>query len=317
MGGGGGIFFKAGLMTDAVITRSSLRSAPRRRSPFMRKAFPYLLVAPAVVYLLAITLYPGIFALWRSFFAGRFQLNFVGFDQYVDLFQDEAFWHSLSNTLIIGGITLTIEFVIALGLAALVYRDPLVKSWRIIFLLPMLFMPSAVAFLWKLLFNDGRVISDLLIRVGIIDSNIDFMGSTWAARSVLIVTDVWQWVPFLFIIFVAALQGQDKEIEEAARLDGARWRQVFFSISLPMMRPVIAIALVLRGIDILTMFASPHIITQGAPAGDTETVSYFIYRTGFKSFEFGYASAASVIVLILTIILAQVFVRRFFKSGRD
>jgi len=266
---------------------------------------------------LAITLYPGIFALWRSFFAGRFQLNFVGFEQYIDLFQDEAFWHSMSNTLIIGGLTLTIEFVIALGLAALVYRDPFVKGWRIIFLLPMLFMPSAVAFLWKLLFNDGRVISDLFMRIGLVDSNIDFMGSTWAARSVLIVTDVWQWVPFLFIIFVAALQGQDKEIEEAARLDGARWRQVFFAISLPMMRPVIAIALVLRGIDILTMFASPHIITQGAPAGDTETVSYFIYRTGFKSFEFGYASAASVIVLILTIIMAQLFVRRFFKSGRD
>jgi multiple sugar transport system permease protein len=303
-------------MSDAVLSAPTYRTA-RRRGPWRRKAFPYLLVAPAVLYLLAITLYPGIFALWRSFYAGRFQLNYVGFEQYADLLADDAFWHSLSNTLIIGGITLALEFVIALGLAALVYRDPLVKGWRILFLLPMLFMPSAVAFLWKLLFNDGRVISDLLMRVGLADSNIDFMGSTWAARGVLIVTDVWQWVPFLFIIFVAALQGQDKEIEEAARLDGARWRQVFFSISLPMMRPVIAIALVLRGIDILTMFASPHIITQGAPAGDTETVSYFIYRTGFKSFEFGYASAASVIVLIMTIVLAQLFVRRFFKSGRD
>ncbi|MFN4140703.1 carbohydrate ABC transporter permease [Aestuariivirga sp.] len=303
-------------MTDAVLSAPTYRTA-RRRSPLRRKAFPYLLVAPAVLYLLAITLYPGIFALWRSFYAGRFQLNYVGFEQYADLLADDAFWHSLSNTLLIGGITLALEFVVALGLAALVYRDPFVKGWRILFLLPMLFMPSAVAFLWKLLFNDGRVISDLLMRVGLAESNIDFMGSTWAARGVLIVTDVWQWVPFLFIIFVAALQGQDKEIEEAARLDGARWRQVFFSISLPMMRPVIAIALVLRGIDILTMFASPHIITQGAPAGDTETVSYFIYRTGFKSFEFGYASAASVLVLIMTIVLAQLFVRRFFRSGRD
>ncbi len=303
-------------MTDAAITSPTFRTA-RRRSPFRRKAFPYLLVAPAVLYLLAITLYPGIFALWRSFYAGRFQLNFVGFQQYAELFRDEAFWHSLTNTLIIGGITLAVEFVIAMSLAALVYRDPLVRGWRILFLLPMLFMPSAVAYLWKLLFNDGRVISDLLMRVGLVDHNIDFMGSSALARGVLVVTDVWQWVPFLFIIFVAALQGQDKEIEEAARLDGARWRQIFFSISLPLMRPVIAIALVLRGIDILTMFASPHIITQGAPAGDTETVSYFIYRTGFKSFEFGYASAASVVVLILTIILAQTFVRRFFKSGRD
>ena len=303
-------------MTDAVLPTSTLRMA-RRRSPLRRKAFPYLLVAPAVVYLLAITLYPGIFALWRSFYQGRFKLEFIGFQNYVDLFRDETFWHSLTNTLIIGGITLAVEFVIAMTLAALVYRDPLVRGWRILFLLPMLFMPSAVAYLWKLLFNDGRVISDLLMRIGLVDSNIDFMGSTWLARGVLVVTDVWQWVPFLFIIFVAALQGQDKEIEEAARLDGARWRQIFFSISLPLMRPVIAIALVLRGIDILTMFAAPHIITQGSPGGNTETVSYFIYRTGFKSFEFGYASAASVVVLVLTIILAQSFVRRFFRSGRD
>jgi len=303
-------------MTDAVLSTSTLRRA-RRRSPLRRKAFPYLLVAPAVLYLLAITLYPGIFALWRSFYQGRFKLDFVGFDQYVQLFQDETFWHSLTNTLIIGGITLAVEFVIAMTIAALVYRDPFVRGWRIVFLLPMLFMPSAVSYLWKLLFNDGRVISDLLMRVGLVDHNIDFMGSTWLARGVLVVTDVWQWVPFLFIIFVAALQGQDKEIEEAARLDGARWGQIFFAISLPLMRPVIAIALVLRGIDILTMFTSPHIITQGTPGGDTETVSYFIYRTGFKSFEFGYASAASVIVLILTIILAQSFVRRFFKSGRE
>jgi multiple sugar transport system permease protein len=274
-------------------------------------------VAPAVVYLLAITLYPGIFAIWRSFFTGRFKLDFVGLDNYRALLSDGTFWHSLSNTLLIGGTTLAIEFVIAMTLAALVYRDPWVKGWRIMFLLPMLFMPSAVAFLWKLLFNDGRVISDLFMRLGLISGNIDFMGSTWTARGVLIVTDIWQWVPFLFIIFVAALQGQDKEVEEAARLDGARWRQIFFSISLPMMRPVIAIALVLRGIDILTMFASTHIITQGSPAGDTETVSYFIYRTAFKSFDFGIASAASVIVLVLTIIMAQSFVRRFFRSGRD
>ncbi len=279
--------------------------------------FPYLLVAPAVLYLLAITLYPGIFAIWRSFYTGRFKLEPVGFDNYVALFSDNTFWHSLSNTVIIGGLTLAIEFVIALTVAALVYRDRFVRGWRVLFLLPMLFMPSAVAFMWKLMFNDGRVISDLFMRVGLIDGNIDFMGSTWPARSVLIVTDVWQWVPFLLIIFVAALQGQDKEIEEAARLDGASWRQIFFSISLPMMRPVIAIALVLRGIDILTMFASTHIITQGSPGGNTETMSYFIYRTAFKSFDFGYASAASVVVLVFTVVMAQTFVRRFFKSGRD
>jgi multiple sugar transport system permease protein len=293
------------------------RIAVRRRGAFQRQAFPYLLLAPAVIYLLSITLWPGIYAVRRSLYTGKFKLEWAGFDNYTALFADETFWISLWNTLVLGSITLAVEFVIAMTLAALVYRDPWVKGWRILFLLPMLFMPSAVSFLWKLLFNDGRVISDLVSRVGFDFGTIDFMSSTALARLVLIVTDVWQWTPFLFIIFVAALQGQDKEIEEAARLDGASWSSIFFNISLPLMRPVIAIALVLRGIDILTMFTPVHVITQGSPAGHTETVSYFIYRTSFKAFEFGIGSAASILVMIFTVIVAQTFVRRFFRSGTE
>jgi multiple sugar transport system permease protein len=288
-----------------------------RRSPFIRKAFPYLLLAPAMLYLLAITLYPGIFALWRSFYAGRFQLEFVGFRNYSELLSDNAFWQSLWNTLLLGSITLLIQFVLALTLAALAYRDSFVRGWRILFMLPMLFMPSAVAYLWKLIFNDGRIMSDLLMRIGLVDGNVDWMGSVFLARLVLILTDVWQWTPFLFLIFVAGLQSQDKELEEAARLDGASWREIFFSISLPMLRPIIAVALVLRGIDIINIFSSVHIITQGTPGGATETMSYFVYRTAFKSFDFGVASAASVMLLVVIVIVAQTTVRRFFRSGRE
>jgi multiple sugar transport system permease protein len=304
-------------MTDAVLATSSIRTTARRRSPFRRKAFPYLLLAPAVIYLLGITLWPGIYAIKRSLQTGKFKLEWVGLQNYRELLVDNAFWTSIWNTLFLGSITLAIEFVLAMGLAALVYRSGWARGWRIAFTLPMLFMPSAVSYLWKLLFNDGRVIADLINRIGFDVGNIDWMGSVFNARLVLVVADVWQWTPFLFIIFVAGLQGQDKEIEEAARLDGASWTKLFFNISLPMMRPVIAIALVLRGVDILSNFAGVHIITQGTPGGATETVSYFIYRTAFKSFEQGYASAASVIVLVATIILAQLLLRRFFKSGTD
>jgi multiple sugar transport system permease protein len=289
----------------------------RRRSPLLRQSMPYLMVAPAVIYLLGITLWPGIYAIYRSLYIGKFKLEFVGLQNYRELIVDNTFWQSLWNTVFLGSITLFIEAVIAMGLAALVYRSRYARGWRILFTLPMLFMPSAVSYLWKLLFNDGRVIADLIRRVGFDYGNIDWMGSVFLARFVVVVTDVWQWTPFLFIIFVAGLQGQDKEVEEAARLDGASWASIFFNISLPMMRPVIAIALVLRGVDILTTFASVHIITQGTPGGATETVSYFIYRTAFKSFEHGYASAASVLVLIATIVLAQTLVRRFFKSGTE
>jgi multiple sugar transport system permease protein len=294
-------------------------STIRRRSKTMRKAFPYLMVAPACIFLLTITLWPGIFAVYRSLFTGKFgwEKNFVGFENYKTLFGDEHFWTAVWNTLFLGSITLAIEFALALLLAALVYRSPWVKGWRILFMLPMLFMPSAVGYLWKLLFNDGRVMADLFNKVGLATGGIDWMAHTLNARFVLVLTDVWQWTPFLFIILVAGLQGQDKEIEEAARLDGASFGSMFWNISLPMLRPIIAIALVLRGIDLLNNMSAVNIITQGSPAGATETLSYFIYRTGFRSFDQGYAAAASVLLLIATVILAQFLVRKFFRSGTE
>jgi multiple sugar transport system permease protein len=304
-------------MSDIALDAPITKRPTVRRSPFMRKAFPYFLLAPAMVYLLLITLWPGIYAVYRSLYTGKFKLEWSGLDNYRELIVDNAFWVSLWNTLFLGSITLFVEAVIAMALAALVYRSGWARGWRIIFTLPMLFMPSAVSYLWKLLFNDGRVIADLVRRVGFDYGNIDWMSTAFSARFVLVVADVWQWTPFLFIIFVAGLQGQDKEVEEAARLDGASWPRIFFNISLPMMKPVIAIGLVLRGVDILNNMAAVNIITQGTPGGATETLSYFIYRTAFRSFEQGYASAASVLVLIVTIILAQTLVRRFFKSGTE
>ncbi len=290
----------------------------RRRSPRLRRAFPYLLLTPALLYLLAITLYPGLFAIWQSLFYVRFQgWDFVGLDNYSRLIGDREFWAALGNTAIIGVVSLALQTAIALAVSYFAYRDPFIRGWRIVYLMPMLFMPSAVAFIWKLAFNDGRVISELLMRLGLTDSNIDWIGSIWLARMTLIVADVWQWTPFLFIIFVAALQGQDEEIEEAARLDGASWPAIFWNISLPMMRPVIVVAVTLRGIDITTMFTNVFVMTQGSPGGATETMSYFIYRQGFKMFNFGYASAASVLMLVLTVVVAQTVVKRAFRSGKS
>lgn len=315
-------------MTDPSLSQTRLSetgaaiAAPaklrKKRSKRMQALFPYLLVAPAVLYLMMITLYPGIYAIYQSFFRVTFTAWIPnGFDNYIELFNDREFWAALWNTLAMGLVALTIQCVLALTLAFHAYRDPWIKGWRIIFLVPMLFMPSAVAFMFKLFVLDARVFSDILQRFALIEGNLNITSSIWASRSLLIAADVWQWTPFLFIIFVAALQGQDEEVEEAARLDGASWFKVFWNISLPMMRPVLAVALVLRGIDITTMFANVFIITKGGPGGATETISYFIYRIGFKTFDFGYASAASVIMLIITIIIAQLVVKRAFKSGRD
>jgi multiple sugar transport system permease protein len=289
----------------------------KRRSKRMKAALPYLLVAPAILYLLMITLYPGVYAIVQSFYEVKFgPWKPVGWANYAKLWNDYQFWGAMWNTLVIGSISLILQCMIALALAFFAYRDPWVKAWRIIFLIPMLFMPSAVAFIYKLLFLDGRIFADILIRIGLIDGNLAIQSSIWGSRALLILADVWQWTPFLFIIFVAGLQSQDEEVEEAARLDGASWFAIFWNISLPMMKPIIAVALVLRAIDITTMFTNVFIVTKGGPAFGTETISFFIYRTGFKFFNFGYASAASVIMLIFTIILAQLVVKRAFKSAR-
>ncbi|MCV2866820.1 carbohydrate ABC transporter permease [Albidovulum sediminicola] len=302
---------------QAAPARPAQRSF-KRRSKRLKAALPYLLVAPAVIYLLMITLYPGIYAIIQSFHEVRFgPWRAVGFANYQKLFVDYQFWGALWNTFLIGSISLVLQCVIALALAFHAYRDPWVKGWRILFLVPMLFMPSAVAFIYKLIFLDARIFSDILIRIGLIDGNLAIQSSTWMSRALLILADVWQWTPFLFIIFVAALQGQDEEVEEAARLDGASWSAIFFNISLPMMKPVIAVALILRAIDITTMFTNVFIVTKGGPAFGTETISHFIYRTGFKFFNFGYASAASVIMLIITIVIAQLVVKRAFVSARS
>ena len=303
--------------TGTGVAQAAPNRSPRRRSPALRHAFPYLLVAPALLYLMAITLYPGVFAIYQSLYVVTFKAwDWAGIDNYTRLLGDREFWAALGNTAIIGGISLVLQTVIAMTMAYFSYRDPLVKGWRIIFLMPMLFMPSAVAFIWKLAFNDGRVISDILMGLGIVSKNVDWIGSIPLARLTLIVADVWQWTPFLFIIFVAALQSQDQEIEEAARLDGASWPAIFWNISLPMMRPIIVVAITLRGIDITTMFTNVYIMTQGSPGGATETMSYFIYRQGFRTFNFGYASAASVLMLVLTVVIAQTVVKRAFHSGK-
>lgn len=300
----------------AIATPSPPRA--RKRSVFLRRAFPYLLVAPAVAYLLVATLYPGVFAIYQSLFVVRFNAwEWAGVQNYANIVRDREFWTALGNTALIGGISLVLQTTIALGLAYFAYRDAFIRGWRIVFLMPMLFMPSAVAFIWKLAFSDGRVIADLLNKLGFAATYIDWTGSIWLSRLILIVADVWQWTPFLFIILVAGLQGQDQEIEEAARLDGASWPAIFWNISLPMLRPILVVAVTLRAIDITTMFTNVYIMTQGSPGGTTETISYFIYRQGFRMFNFGYASAASVLMLILTVFVAQTIVKRAFHSGRQ
>ncbi|MGF1475486.1 MAG: carbohydrate ABC transporter permease [Geminicoccaceae bacterium] len=252
------------MATEAAASVGPAQLQLVRRRLVSPRMLPYLLIAPAVIYLLGITLYPFIYALRASLYETSVGMEFwVGFNNYGRLFADPYFYRSLWNTFVISSVALAVEACLAMGVALLVHKDPWVRGWRILFLLPMLFMPSAVAFMWKLLFFPGTsVINDLLIRAGLITGQLDWLGNVALARTMLVVADVWQWTPFLFVIFLAGLQAMDDEIEEATKLDGARWYQTFWFVTLPMMAPIIAIALVLRAIDLVTMFTKVSVITN-------------------------------------------------------
>jgi len=271
-----------------------------------------------VLYLLGMTLYPFIYLVWQSLYvptlASRGMGQWVGWGNYSRLLGDTLFWESLWNTVLISGSALLIEFIIAMGLALLVSHSGWVTPWRIIFLLPMLFMPSAVGFMWKLgFFPGGSIINYTLKQMGLIATELDWFGNAILARSSLVVADVWEWTPFLFLIFLAGLMAQSDSLREASTLDGANWFQHFWHISLPLLRPVIAIGLILRGIDLVRMFTKVFVMTKGSPAGTTETISYYIYRVGFRLREMGYASAMSVVLLVVNLVIAQILITRYFQ----
>lgn len=264
------------------------------------------------------TLYPFIYLVWQSLYVptliSRGMGQWVGLENYWRLLGDELFWLSLWNTLLIAGSALLIEFILAMGLALLVANAEWVTPWRIIFLLPMLFMPSAVGFMWKLaFFPGGSVINNLLQRLGLVGGTLDWFGNVTLARLSLIIADAWEWTPYLFLIFLAGLMAQSETLREASTLNGANWLQHIWYISLPLLRPVIAIGLVLRGIDLVRMFTKVFVMTKGSPAGATETISYYIYRIGFRLREMGYASAMSVVLLVVNLIIAQIVITRYFQ----
>lgn len=280
----------------------------------IKKFYPYLLLAPTLIILFGITLYPFIYSVRLSFFFvpfGRIK-HFVGLENYTDLLQDRFFWNGIKNTGIIGGSALAIEFFIGFALALLLNRKIKLRGlFRAIFIIPMMLIPVVIALIWRLMFfPGGSVVSDILRHLGVITGDPNWIGQATLARLMLIIIDTWAWTSFIFMILLAGLQGLPSEPLEAAKVDGANALQRFIHITLPLLKPIIVIALLLRGMDAIKFFDTVYAITAGGPGSSTETISFYLYRIGFKSFKMGYASAMSVIVFITIFVLANYLLRK-------
>ena len=273
-----------------------------------------LLLAPLLIFVFAIAIYPLSFSFFISFF--KFRLTdpdqvktFLGFENYLKAFQDPQVIKSVSNTLVFVFGTVTLELVVGLGLALLLASETrLMQFIRSSFLMPMAIPPLVVGLIWKSLYNvDFGVIPYYLKLVGL-DAGRGPLGEISTAMAAIILIDLWQWAPLLMFIFLAGLKSLPTGPYEAARVDGASRWQSFWSITLPMLKPTILIALLLRTTQSFKVFDIIFATTAGGPGSATTVLNYHIYTVGMTFFDMGYAAALANILLVIVAVLSVLYI---------
>ena len=280
--------------------------------------FKWLLVAPAVVLILALSVYPLIFSLWVLFVNYDFQIPghaFVGLKNFRQVFVDPVARWSLFLTIALSVTNVAIEFMIGLALALTMVKNfkgrGLVMS---IIIVPLFISPVIVGQAWTLLlqrpFGPTNYLLGLLVGH---DVAIGWLTeSPWLYIS-LVMADVWQWTPFMFVILLAGLTSIPPNLYEAAEIDGVSNWQVFRRITLPFLSPMITLAITFRLLDAIKLFDTIFIMTGGGPGTQTYTSSFYLYTVGFAQFHISQATAGSWIFLVLTIAVVTALVRKLLE----
>lgn len=280
-----------------------------------------MLVLPAILIVLALAIYPLVYSLWLAFHQWDLQTPghpFVGLDNFSGALGDDRVWVALKNTGVIVTVGIFFEFIVGLGLALLLVDTVHIRRILLpIVMLPVTMVPIVVGLTWRMMWDNQYGVVNALLRIPFgNDLNIVWLGQTRTAIIAMIVTQVWQWTPFMFLIMLAALSSVNPDLYEASVLDGAGWGRQLLDITLPAIRPIIVVAVLFRALDAFKIFDLVYMFTQGGPGTSTETISWYIYQVGFKFFRMGYAAAVSYLVLILLSILATLYVAAFVR-GRE
>lgn len=299
-------------MTDAVLTQTKLSGRSLKTG---RRAIGWRFVTPAVALMLLIGIFPFFWSLAVSFqnITGSNRAGiWVGFANYERLLSDMRFWVAFGRTLLILAVALPLELIFGLLLALHFQADRAFKRLFVALLvLPAVVSPMVAGSMWRLMFDHkfgpiNQIIAwfagESVVLLWVIKPYLAF----WA----IIITEVWQWTPFMFVLILAALANVDREQLEAAEIDGARRFRVFFKIVLPAIMPVLAIALLIRGLDVFRIFDAVWQLTRGGPGNKTETLSIFMYIRGFQSFDTSYTAAAVVIVLLVLSVAVTLLLKR-------
>ncbi|MFP2904322.1 carbohydrate ABC transporter permease [Pyxidicoccus sp. 3LFB2] len=269
----------------------------------------YLLVAPAVLVLAGVALYPILAAVWLSLH--RFILvfgerRFTGLDNYAFLLSDARFWAALGNTAYFTLVAVTVELLLAVPLALLLNRAfPGRGLLRASVLVPWAIPTVVSARLWAWMFNPEYGVINRLLP----GSDINWLGAPGYALHAAILVDVWKTTPFVALLVLAGLQGISEDLYKAARVDGASAWRAFRSITLPLLKPALLLAVLFRSLDAFRVFDAIYVLTEGGPANTTETLSIYAYKTLMRSGDFGYGSALSVATFLCVVVLAVVWMR--------
>ncbi len=293
----------------------SLREQDRR--------IAWLFLLPSLLVILCINLWPILYTLYLSFFIKPTGINkamtFVGFGNYLTMLGDHVFWETIGRTLHFTVVSVGVELVLGLAIAQLINSRPF--GWK--FLRFALIIPWAVptivnGAMWRWIYSaDFGALNGLLMQLGLISHYIPWLTRPDWAMNLVIVADVWHMTPFVALILQAALATLPSELEEAAAVDGANAFQRFWSIRLPLLRPAILVALIVRTVDAFRAFDIAYVITSGGPAFRTVTIAYLTYLNTFSYGKQGIGAAISLLISIFTMIMAFVYIRFLYKPEED
>lgn len=297
------------------------RNTASAEKPTAKRRLPRLSLA-RVTFLLPLLLYVAIFYGYPLFYSIQISLEkydlgaeitgiapFVGLENYIADMRDPTFEKALINTVLFTILSIVPQFLIGLGLAVFFYqRFPLSRLLRSVFLLPWLLPLVVSSTIWKWLFNETNgVIDQFLSGAHIIAPHFSWLTTSGWSMGALIFANIWLGIPFNMVILYSGLQGIDKDLYEAATIDGASWWQQFRSITLPLLQPVIGIVLILGFIYTLKVFDLIYVMTQGGPANSTQTFATWSYNLSFVQQEFGQGAAQANMILLISLALGLLY----------
>ena len=299
------------MATNTMTAGEVRRARSPLRSKLMDAASRWAFMAPAAIILAAMLAYPIIYTVEISF--ARFDLmtfsavEFVGWENYAHVFDDYRFWSSMRVTLIYLAFALPIQIVLGFGIAYLINAPWRGRgAVRALFIIPMVVAPVVAGGIWRMILDPLWGIMNWVAGLFGVDG-LDWFGDPTLAMASIIIIDTWRWTPFVILIATAALLALPRDIFEAAEIDGANWWSMLWSITLPLLVPIIAATFVVRWLGAVKMFDIALAATYGGPGGATNVINLFIYEEAFRSLRFAESAAMAVIVLVLTMVLTGIF----------